>query len=108
MNNSAAAWQTAWRWLCQRRRHAPPNVDIWHLRFHWARQDDRLYQQLQSGSYRLAPMQVLRRGGHSWVQWCAQDALILKWAALLPKPARCMHLRGHGGSVVSVAEAPRR
>lgn len=33
----------------------------------------------------------------------------MKWAALLaepllPKPARCMHLRGHGGSVVSVAE----
>uniref|UniRef100_UPI0035C6B780 reverse transcriptase domain-containing protein n=1 Tax=Serratia quinivorans TaxID=137545 RepID=UPI0035C6B780 len=109
MNNRAAAWQAAWRWLCQRRRHATPNADIWHLRFHWAQQDDRLYQQLQSGDYRLAPMQVLRRGSRSWVQWCAQDALILKWAALLaepllPKPARCMHLRGHGGSVVSVAE----
>ncbi|UTO02332.1 reverse transcriptase domain-containing protein [Serratia nematodiphila] len=54
-------------------------------------------------------MQVLRRGARSWVQWCAQDALILKWAALLaepllPKPARCLHLRGHGGSAASVAE----
>jgi RNA-directed DNA polymerase len=81
MNNHAAAWQAAWRWLCQRRRHAPPNADIWHLRFHWALQGERLYQQLQDGRYRLAPMQVLRRGGRSWVQWCAQDALILKWAS---------------------------
>ncbi|SQI34331.1 Uncharacterised protein [Serratia plymuthica] len=79
------------------------------LRFHWAQQEKPLWQQLQNGHYRLAPMQVLRRGGRSWVQWCALDALILKWAALLaepllPKPARCMHLRGHGGSVVSAAE----
>ncbi|BEO54296.1 hypothetical protein SMQE21_42360 [Serratia marcescens] len=109
MNNSTEAWQAAYRWLCQRRRHAPPNADIWHLRFHWAQQEKQLWQQLQNGHYRLAPMQVLRRGARSWVQWCAQDALILKWAALLaepllPEPARCLHLRGHGGSAASVAE----
>lgn len=99
----------AWHWLGQRRRHVPPNADFWHLRFHWAQHGDWLYQHLQSGYNQLAPMQVFRRGGRSWVQWCAQDALVLKWAALLvepllPKPARCMHLRGHGGSVASVAE----
>ncbi|WAY95574.1 hypothetical protein O3T13_16380, partial [Serratia marcescens] len=60
MNNRGTAWQAAWRWLCQCRRHAPPNADIWHLRFHWAQQEKQLWQQLQNGRYRLAPMQVLR------------------------------------------------
>ncbi|WP_320734286.1 hypothetical protein [Enterobacter kobei] len=83
MNNEAMAWQVAWHWLCQRRRHAPSNADIWHLRFHWAQQGDWLYQHLQSGYCQLALMQVFRRGGRSWVQWCVQDALVLKWAALL-------------------------
>ncbi|UTO02331.1 hypothetical protein [Serratia nematodiphila] len=46
MNNSTEAWQAAYRWLCQRRRHAPPNADIWHLRFHWAQQEKQLWQQL--------------------------------------------------------------
>lgn len=107
--NSAEAWQAAYRWLCRRRSHAPPNADIWHLRFHWCQQGDALYRQLLSGHYRLAPMQVFRRQGYSWVQWGAQDALVLKWAALLaepllPRPERCLHLRGHGGAVRSLAQ----
>lgn len=24
-------WLQAWRWLCNQRRHAPDNTDIWHL-----------------------------------------------------------------------------
>lgn len=107
--NSEEAWQAAYRWLCRRRSHAPPNADIWHLRFHWRQQGDALYQQLLSGRYRLAAMQVFRRNGYSWVQWGAQDALVLKWAALLaepllPRPERCLHLRGHGGAVRSLAQ----
>ncbi|ENB9205671.1 TPA: transposase [Serratia marcescens] len=109
MNDSIAAWQAAWHWLCQRRRHVPPNADIWHLRFHWAQQGEALFQRVLSGRYRLAPMQVFHRQGRSWAQWSAQDALVLKWAALLaepllPKPARCAHLKGHGGARASLSE----
>ncbi|MCW0350793.1 hypothetical protein [Pantoea ananatis] len=24
-------WLQAWHWLCNQRRHAPDNTDIWHL-----------------------------------------------------------------------------
>ncbi|WP_413507991.1 reverse transcriptase domain-containing protein [Serratia proteamaculans] len=109
MNKAAADWQTAWQWLCQRRRHAPPNADVWHLRYHWQRLSGPLYEQVLAGEYRLVAMQVHRNAGQSWVQWCAQDALVLKWAALqaeyqLPRHARCVHLKGHGGGRQSVAE----
>lgn len=26
----------AWQWLCRQRAHAPPQADIWHLRYHWS------------------------------------------------------------------------
>ena len=47
--------------------------------------------------------------GRSWAQWSAQDALVLKWVVLLaepllPKPARCAHLKGHGGGRASLSE----
>ena len=43
----------AYAWLCHRRRRFPPNADVWHLRFHWAREKfaahwHRLYEQKRS------------------------------------------------------------
>ncbi|WP_455872222.1 reverse transcriptase domain-containing protein [Serratia proteamaculans] len=109
MNRADADWQAAWRWLYQRRRHAPANADIWHLRYHRPRLEPALYALVVSGQYRLSAMQVHHYAERSWVQWCAQDALVLKWVALqaerlLPTHKRCAHLRGHGGSRQSVVE----
>ena len=82
MNKADSDWLAAYVWLKARRRHAPPNADVWHLRFHWPQQGEALYQQVCSGNYHLQPMQLHRYHDSRWVQWCAQDALVLKWVAL--------------------------
>ncbi len=97
-------WQQAWQWLCRRRQKAPPGADIWHLRFHREQELPRLIREAESGTYQLSPMQVIRRksGQENLVQWCARDALVLKWVSLqlngkLPLSPRCTHTAGHGG-----------
>ena len=94
----------AWQWLCRRRQTYPPDADIWHLRFHRERELPRLIREAESGTYRLSPMQVIRRkpGQESLVQWSARDALVLKWVSLqlngkLPLSPRCTHTAGHRG-----------
>ena len=67
---------------------------------------------MRGGNYRLQPMQVYRGHDRSWVQWCAQDALVLKWVALqvenrLPMHERCAHIKGRGGGRQSVNEVWR-
>ena len=102
--SAEAAWLHAWHWLCQRRRHYPANADIWHLRFHWPRLGPLLWQQLQAGDYRLQPMQ---RWGHS-VVWSAQDALVLKWLALMAGPLLPWHPRCEHGAGMGVVASRRR
>lgn len=87
----AQDWATAYRWLCQRRQHAPANADVWDVRSRWAQQYARWLDTVLAGEYRLSPMQVYRRRNQRWVQWSAQDARVLKWVALqigvsLPRP----------------------
>lgn len=100
--SSDEAWETAWQWLCRQRKTAPDNSDVWHLRFWKARDDPALKQQVESGHYRLSPLQVVRkRDGSDIAIWGAQDALVLKWTALriapyLPVHARCHHVKGAG------------
>ncbi|WP_375056777.1 hypothetical protein [Zobellella sp. DQSA1] len=110
MSKAWTDWQAAYVWLCSRRRHAPPNADVWHLRHHWPNRGTALLRSVLAGDYRLSAMQLHRRGHTRWVQWSAQDALVLKWVALqvaerLPRHACCAHLKGHGGGRVSVALA---
>ncbi|ALL40508.1 transposase (plasmid) [Serratia marcescens] len=92
----------AYRWLCQRRQHAPPNADVWDLRFKWPQQQFQWLNRLLAEEYRLSPMQVHRWRNKRWVQWSAHDALVLKWVAMqvvdqLPRDTHCHHLKGHGG-----------
>lgn len=112
MNSAEGNWAQAYHWVCARRRHTPPNADIWDLRFHWSHRNQALFDQVLAGRYRLSPMRVHRQAGRSWVQWSARDALILKWVALevqqqLPLHRRCTHVRGHGGRqvLVEIAQA---
>lgn len=112
MSKAERDWLAAYIWLGKRRRHAPPNADVWHLRFHWLQQGEALYRQVCRGNYRLQPMQVHQCRDRRWVQWCAQDALVLKWVALqvenrLPMHERCAHIKGRGGGKQSVSEVWR-
>lgn len=91
------AWQLAYQWLCQRRRHYPANADVWHLRFHWHDHGGDLLASVLAGQYRLSAMQLL--GKHA--VWSAQDALVLKWLSLQCAPwlalhPCCEHVRGMG------------
>ncbi|EGT3611690.1 transposase [Morganella morganii] len=101
-------WYEAQRWLWRQRKHAPANADIWHLRFHWQTENDRMWELVQAKEYQLRPMRVYRRAdGQGIAQWGAADALVLKWCALhidnkLPVHARCEHRKGNGGCVRSV------
>ncbi|HGM6755382.1 TPA: reverse transcriptase domain-containing protein [Serratia marcescens] len=104
--NTTQAWERAYRWLCRRRQHAPPNADVWDLRFKWPQQQFQWLNRVLAGGYRLSPMQVYRRRNKRWVQWSAHDALVLKWVAIqieeqLPRNTSCHHLKGHGGVVGS-------
>lgn len=47
---------SAYHWLCQQRRHHPPNADIWSLRFNWQQIKRRLLQQLRTGNYIFSPV----------------------------------------------------
>lgn len=107
--DSAASYlDEAWVWLCRSRKNAPYNADIWHLRFHWHTVRNSLLRELLAGRYRLTPMTLCRGRREDLALWSAQDALVLKWVALciqprLSLPARCEHVKGHGGGSSSVA-----
>ncbi len=95
-------WVQSYKWLCQRRQHAPANADVWDLRFQWPHQQAPWLDKVLAGEYRLSPMQVYRRRHRCWVQWSAHDALVLKWVSMriassLPRPRNCHHLKSHGG-----------
>ncbi|MFX2611799.1 reverse transcriptase domain-containing protein [Enterobacter mori] len=110
MTDSKQAWEMAWQWLCRCRRNAPPDADIWHLWFHRGRDDAALYQQVTEGRYRLSPMQIIhkRTEKNAVAQWCARDALVLKWVAFmvgdkLPVHEACVHVKGHQDGRASLA-----
>ncbi|WP_179142673.1 hypothetical protein [Escherichia coli] len=94
--------------VMEKRKNAPSNADIWNFRFHWGREEARIWNDINIPEIQVYPMQVYRRvSGGKLVQWCSRDALVLKWAALhadnkLPVHARCEHRRGHGGVMKSV------
>ncbi|MBH3000329.1 transposase [Serratia marcescens] len=101
-------WDTAWKWLCERRKNAPADADIWDLRFHRETEYPRIVNAVNELTYHLTPMLIYRRSkGDRLAQWSARDALVLKWAAIhaekvLPVHSRCEHGRGNGGSIASV------
>lgn len=100
-----ARLDAAWLWLCDSRKTAPDNADIWDLRFQWATRKPQLLQALQTGTYQLKPMQMV--GKNRQVMWSAENALALKWCALaleqtLPLHSHCEHIKGHGGGKASI------
>lgn len=106
---SDALIDDAYRWLCTQRRHFPDHADIWHLRFHWHTERNRIQETLARGTYRFEPMsRVTKASGEAVVVWSSADALVIKCLTLLlqahlPVHRACEHVRGHGGGVASVA-----
>jgi RNA-directed DNA polymerase len=93
----------AFTWLCHRRRHFPTNADVWHLRFHWAREKVHLLKRLQNRCYQFSPLQRVQKASGEVIHlWSARDALVLKvlsimLAEVLPISMACTHVKGHGG-----------
>ncbi|AFP30857.1 reverse transcriptase/maturase family protein [Marinobacter sp. BSs20148] len=99
---------TAYRWLCQQRKHFPANSDVWDLRFHWAQIRPDLIAQLRGNRYLFSPLQqVIKQDGEYIHLWASQDSIVLKaltlvLADLLPASRLCTHLKGHGGAKQTV------
>lgn len=105
----------AWQWLDAQCNDAPDSADIWHVRHRHATDGaylTDLLHTLQSGRYRLSPMQLCGEGENKKAMWGAQDALVLKWVALCIQPLlplqplhlSCEHVKGHGGGKQSVGK----
>ena len=103
--------ETAFTWLCQRRREYPPDADCWRFRRDWPNEKARLQAELLEGTYEIGLLSwVTRRDGQTVELWSARDAVVLKAMALvlaerLPASSRCYHLDGHGGAKAAVRDA---
>jgi RNA-directed DNA polymerase len=103
--------ETAYTWLCKRRRDYPPEADCWRFRREWPAEKARLQAELLEGTYEIGLLsQVTRRDGKAVEIWSARDTVVLKALALvlakrLPASSRCYHLAGHGGAKAAVRDA---
>ena len=101
---------TAYDWLCKRRRGYPPDADIWSFRHRWREEKAIIKTALLKGSYRFGLLtRVTLNDGEDIDLWSARDALVLKALALvlgehLPISPRCTHVKGHGGGKAAVRQ----
>ncbi len=95
---------TAYDWLCRRRRHYPADADVWSFRQAWAQEKDKLKAALAAGRFRFGLLtRITLKDGEEIDLWSARDALVLKALAIvlakhLPVSARCTHVKDHGGA----------
>jgi RNA-directed DNA polymerase len=101
---------SAYEWLCRRRRDYSANADVWSLRRHWPHEKEQIKNELLSGNYRFSLLsRITLKDGDDTDLWSAHDALVLKALALvlaqhLPVSPRCTHIKGHGGAKYAVRE----
>jgi len=101
---------SAYDWLCRRRREYSANSDVWAFRRRWPREKEEIKDELHAGRYRFSLLsRITRKEGDEIDLWSARDALVLKALALvlakhLPVSRRCTHLKGHGGANYAVRE----
>ena len=95
---------TAYDWLCRRRRGHPDYADIWAFRRHWPAEKARLRADLSAGRFHFRLLdRITTLDGEEVDLWSARDALVLKaltivLAKQLPVSTRCTHVKGHGGA----------
>lgn len=109
---SDAVLNTAYAWLCKRRRDYPANADIWSFRRRWPAEKGRIQADLCAGRFRFGLLdRITKADGGDIDLWSARDALVLKaltmvLADVLPVSRRCTHII-HGGQLwwaIMVAE----
>ncbi len=101
---------TAYAWLCKRRRDWPPDADVWSFRHRWRQDKAMIRAALLDGSFRFGLLaRVTLIDGEDIDLWSARDALVLKALALvlaehLPISPLCTHVKGHGGAKAAVRQ----
>ncbi len=104
---------TAYGWLCRRRRAYPADAEVWSLRRSWAEEKERIRTELIAGHYWFALLtRITLVDGEDVDLWSARDALVLKALAIvlathLPVSTRCTHVKGHGGAKAAVCQVMR-
>ncbi len=94
---------SAYTWLCKRRRNYPDHADVWNFRRHYQREIARLRRELLEGSYRLGLLsRTTLENGEEVDLFSARDALLLKALSLvlarrMSFSRNCTHLKGNGG-----------
>ena len=68
---------TAYAWLCLRRKNWPANSDVWALRFCWSAEKVRLREALLTGRYCFEPMQRVTKA--DGVRWCIFGRPATRW-----------------------------
>jgi hypothetical protein len=100
----------AYRWLCQQRKHFPPNADVWHFRRQYSAIKSDLLEQINSGRYQFSPQQkIIKHDGKIIHLWGSQDVVVMKLianrlTASLPLSSRCTHIKGNGGLKQTIVE----
>ncbi len=101
---------TAYDWLCKRRRNYPADADVWSFRQQWPVEKGRLKAALAAGRYRFGLLtRITLADGEEVDLWSARDALVLKALTIvlakhLPVSTRCTHVKGHGGAKAAVRQ----
>ncbi len=94
---SDVVMDTAYDWLCRRRRAYPADADVWSLRRSWAEEKERIRTELIAGQYWFALLtRITLADGEEIDLWSARDALVLKALAIvlakhLPISTRSTH-----------------
>ncbi len=111
---SDAVIDTAYEWLCKRRKDYSHNDEVWDIRFGWAEFKPHLQKRLLRGEYTISSQIVIKTPERRTELWSAKDALVLKAMAIVLgehlKPVlsqNCYHLKGHGGAKAAVRAASR-
>ena len=105
---------SAYNWLCKRRKDYSHNDDVWDIRFRWPEFKPHLQKTLLAGEYTFSSQIVIITSNRRTELWSAKDALVLKAMAialgehLKPVLSRnCYHLAGHGGAKADVRTTAR-
>jgi RNA-directed DNA polymerase len=105
-----AVLDSAFNWMCDRRREYSGNSDVWSFRRGWPVQKQSIKQELAAGDFRFGLLRrITKADGSECDLWSARDAVVLKaltvvLAAVLPVSPLCTHVKGHGGAKAAVRQ----
>ena len=80
---------SAYAWLCERRKDWPPIADVWTFRRRWALEKNLLRKGLLEGTYRVSLLsRVTLKDQQDIDLWSARDALVLKALTICSAPPK--------------------